>query len=510
MFRKKVFRSMTAVVLSAGMAGALAGCGSKAPDTPAATTAAAVTEGAKQETAQETTEAAGAAEAAYADVQKPESISWCSHDGLDPVNGQEEWDAEYERLTGIQLEHTYVTGNEYNSKIELDYAADTVPDVFDLSSTYFPKYAASGALADLTDLIKESGLYDKADPSNWEQCSYDGKIYGVPKEIPQACGTYVRKDWLDRLGMEIPATYDEFITMLTGFRDEIDECLVPLTAPGLVSPQYLPDLYQGASCDFICVDGVWVDGMQQENMKKALENMRQCYAEGLLDMEAITNTTATSRDGWNAGTTGAFCYWTGNWGDRLKNELQKNVPEAEVVCIPPIEDTEYLYSTPTVHVINGRLSKEEAAQIFKYFIDYMHDGGEGQVLFEFGVEGVHWEQDGKNVKWLPSLSDESVTLNKCYVLPSSRLTALEMDDKSVTYSDAYVNSLKATENAGIREFQKPSETYSLIAAELKTQRDSIIAEIVTGNISVEDGLASYKAAADSLNVEQVLAEMNAQ
>lgn len=502
MLKRKMLKQMAAVMLSVVMVGTMAGCGSDgnaSTNTPSETT--------ESVAEKEKTEDTGST---YESIAKPESISWCSHDGLDPANGQTEWDAEYERLTGIKLEHTYVTGNEYNSKIELDYAADTVPDVFDLSATYFPKYAASGALADLTDLVKESGLYDLVDESIWEQCSYNGKIYGVPKEIPQACGTYVRKDWLDRLGMEVPETYDEFINMLVRFRDEIDECLVPLTAPGLVTPQYMPDLYQGASPDFVCVDGVWVDGMQQDNMVTALENMQYCYAEGLLDMEVITNTTATSRDGWNAGTTGAFCYWTGNWGEKLTLGVQKNVPEAEVVCIPPIEGTEYLYSTPTVHVINGRLSEEEIAQIFKYFIAYMHDGDEGQVLFEFGVEGVHWEQDGNDVKMLPSLSDPTVSLNKCYVLPSSRLTPLDVDDKNMTYSDAYLDSLKATEGAKNQEFQKPSETYSLISAELKTNRDSIIAEIVTGNLSVEEGLASYKAIAESLNVEQVLAEMNAQ
>ena len=40
--------------------------------------------------------------------------------------------------------------------------------------------------------------------------------------------------------------------------------------------------------------------------------------------------------------------------------------------------------------------------------------------------------------------------------------------------------------------------------------NSCIAQIVTGNMSVEDGLASYKATADSLNLDQALAEMNEQ
>lgn len=43
--------------------------------------------------------------------------------------------------------------------------------------------------------------------------------------------TYVRKDWLDRLGMDVPTTYDEFIEMLTRFKNEIPECTAPYTAP---------------------------------------------------------------------------------------------------------------------------------------------------------------------------------------------------------------------------------------------------------------------------------------
>ncbi len=445
----------------------------------------------------------------YDSIQKPESISWCSHDGMLPENGQEEWDAEYERLTGIKLEHTYVTGNEYNSKIEMDYAADTAPDVFDLSGQYYSKYVAEGAVADLTDLVHESGLYDEIDESLWEQVTVNGRIYGVPKEVPQACGTYMRKDWLDRLGLEVPTTYDEFINVLEQFRDNIPECEVPYTAPGLVTTQYIPDFYQGAFCGFTKVDGKWVDGMQEANMVTALQNMQDAYKEGLLDMEAITNTTATARDAWNSGNTGAFCYWTGNWGQQLTEQLQKNFPDAEVICIPAIEGCDYLSSNVCAHVINGRLSDEEIAQVFKYFINYMHDGGEGQVLFEFGVEGVHWEQDGDHVSMLPSMSDPNVKLNKAYILPSSRVTELKEDDKKMEYAKAYTDSLAVTDGTTKAQYTQPvSATYNIYAADLQTIRENTVAEIVTGNISVEEGLKNYKEQVDALNMDQILAEMN--
>ena len=498
---KETIKKAVSLALGTTMVMSLAACGGAESSSVA------------ESESQTSTAASSTAEASapldYASIEKPESISWCSHDGMLPENGQEQWDAEYERLTGIKLEHTYVTGNEYNSKIEMDYAADTVPDVFDLSSTYYSKYIAEGAIADLTDLVHESGLYELVDEKLWEQVSYKGRIYGIPKEVPQACGTYMRKDWLDRLGLEVPTTYDEFINVLEQFKENIPECQVPYTAPGLVTSMYIPDFYQGAYCGFEKIDGKWVDGMQQPEMVTALQNMQDAYKEGLLDMEAITNTTATARDAWNSGHTGAFCYWTGNWGQQLTEQLQKNVPDAEVICIPAIQGADYLSSTPTVHVINGRLSDEKIAQVFKYFINYMHDGGEGQVLFEFGVEGVHWTQDDDHVKMLPSLSDPNVTLNKAYILPSSRITDLTLNDKKMDYAPAYTDSLAVTDACAKEQYFQPvSATYNSVSADLTTLLENTVAEIVTGNVSVEDGLQSYKDQAAALNMDQILTEMN--
>lgn len=106
----------------------------------------------------------------------------------------------------------------------------------------------------------------------------------------------LRKGWLDRLGMDIPKTYDEFINMLTRFQQEIPECTVPYTAPGLSSAQAMPEFFQGAVPNFVKVDGQWVDGMQQDNMLSAMQRMQDAYAAGLIDMEVVTNTTSACRD----------------------------------------------------------------------------------------------------------------------------------------------------------------------------------------------------------------------
>lgn len=446
--------------------------------------------------------------APLSDVEKPESISWISHDGLLPEDGQAEWDAEYERLTGIKLRHSYISGTEYNKRIDLYAKAGTLPDVFDLGYTFYPEYAANGSLADLTELIHTSGLYDRVDPALWEQVTMDGKIYGVPKEYPQARGTYVRKDWLDRLGMDIPTTYDEFITMLERFRDEIEECRVPYIAPDLVSSGYLPEFYQGMQTEIIEVNGVWVDGMQQPGMADALGNLQRAYADGLLDQDVATNTTAACRDAWMMGTAGAFCYWAGNWGQQLNDGLKQNVPDAEIICIPPIEGAVYLFSRPTAHVISAELSDERVEQVFTWFIAYMHDGGEGQRLFESGVEGVHWEQEGDHIQMLPQMSIPSQLLSKAYILPSSRITPLLLE-QTLEFPDFYQESIQVIESvAHSQYFQPVSATYTRIASTLTAERNDIVAQIVTGGLTVDEGLALYAEIADELGLDDALVEMN--
>lgn len=441
-------------------------------------------------------------------VKKPESISWISHDGLYPEDGQTLWDSEFERLTGIELRHRFISGPEYDQRIALYAEAGTLPDVFDLGYTYYPEFAANHTLADLTELVHASGLYDQVDTALWEQVTLDGKIYGVPREYPQARGTYVRKDWLDRLDMEVPRTYEEFITMLTRFRDEIEECQIPYVAPDVVSCAYLPEFYQGMQTEIIPVDGVWVDGMQQPGMAAALSNLQAAYADGLLGRDVVTNTTAACRDAWMTGTVGAFCYWAGNWGQQLAEGLKRNVPDAEIICIPPIEGAVYLFSRPTVHVINAELSDEQIAQVFQYFIAYMHDGGEGQRLFEFGVEGVHWQQEGQHIRMLPQLSNPSQRITKAYVLPSSRITPLRYTP-ILEHPDFYTTSIEIVESVAHPQYYQPaSPTYTRIADTLTATRNDLIAQIVTGGLTVEEGLATYKEAADALGLNDALAEMN--
>lgn len=443
------------------------------------------------------------------EVKKPDNIHWMVHDGMTKENGTDLWVEEFEKLTEIDLNLEIVSNNEYSTILELAFASGQVPDLFDLSGDNISIYAKQGAIADLTDLVKNSSFYDEVDPGLWESITVDGRIYGVPKEVPSGAVTYIRKDWLDRLEMEVPTTYEEFITMLTRFKNEIPECTVPLTAPGLSNAMNLPEFYQGATSEFTKVNGVWIDGMGQDNMGEALQRLREAYSTGLIDMEVVTNTTSNCRDQWYSGSVGVFNYWGGNWGQTLTERLQINVPEAEVIAIDPIEGAVYEFSTPSILCINSNLSEEEIESLFKYFMEYIHDGGEGQVLFQSGVEGVHWEQSGNELVPLPSLSNPEETFRKAWVTPWLGISPLKVTDKELEIHEAVTDSLAVINKYGVNKMIYPiSSTLTRIKSDLELIKQEVIAKVVMSEMTVEEGMEKYRSTAEMLDVEQVLAEMN--
>jgi len=502
MVKKLLSTTMIGLMVSA----ALVGCG----DSGSTTESPQSTENSKDA---ETTEAASTAvatsEGSTDEVKKPEKIHWMVHSGMNAENGTDQWVEEFQNKTGITMDLEIVSNNEYQTILELAFTSGRIPNVFDLTGENLATYAKQGAIRDLTDLVKNSDFYDKVDPALWESMELDGKTYGVPIEVPSGAVTYVRKDWLDRLGMDIPTNYDEFIAMLTAFKNDIPECKVPLTAPGLKTSMNLPEFFLGANPDFIKKDGKWVNGMLEPNMADALQKLQDAYKDGLIDLEVVTNTTSNCRDQWYSGSVGVFNYWGGNWGQTLTERLQINVPEAEVVAIPPIEGATYEYAVPSILCISSDTSDEDALGIFEYFFEYMHDGGEGQVLFQSGVENLHWKQEGTNLVQLPSLSNPEETFRKAWITPWMSISPLEVTDKNLELDQSIIDSLEiANTYSQAKSVYPVSKTLTQIKSDLTLIKENVIAGVVMNSMTVEEGLNKYKEEAAALGVDQVLEEMN--
>ena len=114
----------------------------------------------------------------------------------------------------INVEYVAVPRSSSDDNLNIMMAGGTAPDiVFTYDQALFYNFAANGALADLTE------VYSKYGANIAEYCAeaqgigeVNGTRYAVMKqrgtEQPRHMG-YIRQDWLDELGMEVPKTKEE-------------------------------------------------------------------------------------------------------------------------------------------------------------------------------------------------------------------------------------------------------------------------------------------------------------
>ncbi len=444
---------------------------------------------------------------------------------LTPENGLEIFQDKYEELTGIALDIQKPEHNQYYEKVSITFAAGEPCDIIELGSTYYPSYAAEGVLRDLSEYwessdLKKSGIVNEKYVDNLRVINFDDGVkglYGFPNQRGGGTVTYVRKDWMDALGISEPTSYEEFYDMLKAFKNikSVDgykekygsDPIYPITAAGLISTEspyeiYLREFYQDARPDFHYDEekGEFIDGVLEPEMKAALERMRQAYVDGLIDPGAVTNKTSTCRDKFYNGTVGAFNYWAGQWAKTLDNNLKIGNPEAVLEALPSFDlEKEYYIERPsTAYVTSVFTSEEQTAFLFKNFIEYSHDGGEGQMLFTHGVEGVHYEytnDDKTEAEQLPCLSDPSTLFEKSFY--EAALSITEFDDP-IAIDERITDSLDVFD-ADSKIYDVPTIT-TVVAVQLpdvEVAKRQLVANVVVEGKNVDEAIEEYKAATES-------------
>ncbi|MCD8215607.1 MAG: extracellular solute-binding protein [Clostridiales bacterium] len=458
----------------------------------------------------------------------PESIRFMVSTIIRPENGQQQLCDKYEENTGIKLIIEQPEHNQYYEKVGITFAAEDPADVIELGSTYYPAYAAEGILWDMTDAWDGSELKAKGivDEKYIESLKYDSeygtdRLYGFPNQRGNGTITYVRKDWMDALGIDTPKSYEDFFDMLTAFKG-IGECeaedangitfkekyknltIYPLTAAGLINTEspydiYLREFYQDGRPEIYYDEdqGQYVDGVLEPEMNAALHRIQEAWEAGLIDPQSISNKTSTCRDKFYSGVVGCFNYWAGTW----YKTLDKNLKMAdETAVLLPLESFDkekayYIERPATADAITNYCEYPE--KVFENFILYIHDGGEGQLLFTRGVEGVHYEvterDENGNVlkaKMLPSLSDPSAELDKSFYDATLAITEaydpVEVDERITISMEIF------DENSVLYDLPVINSFIADYLPDIEVAKEQIFSNIVIEKMSVEEALDIYR------------------
>lgn len=98
---------------------------------------------------------------------------------------------------------------DYSAGLEAAYEEEIVADLSDMLEENMPNYwAIINSDQNLLSKVQDGGMFLG--------------IYAVKDQManPSGQGAFIRKDWLEDLGMEVPQTYDELKEVLTAFKNE--------------------------------------------------------------------------------------------------------------------------------------------------------------------------------------------------------------------------------------------------------------------------------------------------
>ena len=341
--------------------------------------------------------------------------------GTDPTNNYyTDW-IKAKVLEELNIGVTFVAVSRGEENVQLNnlMAAGTAPDIcFTYSGDLITNYANQGGIVDLTPYI-EAGLLtnltaflgpDLAKPGSdfiyRNKNVESGATWSVPaRRLNNAsCNTFIRKDWLDALGLAIPTTTEEFVNVLREFKEKDPggvgaDKIVPFTMTRDVRWR-ASTLIESFIDPSLTDKDRWINTVADRRFllpgyKEGVRLVNQLYNEGLIDPEFPLYVDDTGSDNLiKSGVVGAFIH---NWDQPyratpgLLNDLLVNVPGAEIVAINPFQDA--AGNTPK--------SLYDAAGV-QFFVPVFSQNPEGAVRY------ADWLSKFENRYYLQT-GDEGVT-----------------------------------------------------------------------------------------------------
>ncbi|WMC93342.1 ABC transporter substrate-binding protein [Kineothrix sp. MB12-C1] len=201
-------KRLLAIVLAGIMMFSLAGCGSGVSSEPVADSDSAGA-GETSSPAQETTDA-------------QVSFVFAEH----VANVEEQSPAVYAVVQEYMKQHPNVTitlqgttTDEHIRNMKMAAQSNSLPELFWMEQGGAVEMANAGILADITeDITGDQAWVDNFLPGVLDSMKIDGKIYGIPCEL-QSNGIWMNKALFDEYGLEMPATYEEFLNCAKVFND---------------------------------------------------------------------------------------------------------------------------------------------------------------------------------------------------------------------------------------------------------------------------------------------------
>lgn len=296
----------------------------------------------------------------------------------------------------VKVNFVSVTRSGSDDKVNAMMAGGNAPDLLlTYSRDIFGNFAKQGGLTDLTSLLASDGpnINKYIGKDTLGTGVLDGKQYAIMTrrgiQIPRH-SAYIRKDWLDKLGLPVPTNTQQLIDTLYQFKQKdpggLGDKNIPWAMGGTSDSekyyltfvnQYVTKPYDG--------ENLWT---YQENeaalnpqAKAGFQQMNKMYNDGIISKDFAVDTkddkyksdVSNGYVGFTVDDTGALYSVDNGWLDAAK----KKVPSANYVTLNAFTGVNNEYKNvaePTygTYIMVPKKSEAKAKAVVKY-LDWLAD-----------------------------------------------------------------------------------------------------------------------------------------
>ncbi len=349
-------------------------------------------------------------------------------------------------------------------------------------------------LPNLYNWLGDTNIYWDQDPNTKELWAIEGKRADIKR-----INTFVRQDWLDKLGMKAPTTTAEFEKMLVAFQDNAKVLLgddadkmIPFSISydvGWRAANIIESIIDPAMTDKEYYVNGFDDRMYTQNgTKDAIKLLNKWYNDGLIwkDFALYGSGDTTEDDMIKAGYIGAFMH---NWDypfrngeDSIQANLKRIVGEdAAFVAIDCFENS------------NGDYAKRaySSAGDRKIFFPATNDEPLASLLY------LDWISTPENIEYL-QIGDEGVTHTKLAgggisIIPATG-DAIQNSgqniDLTITCNGLNLMNAEDTKKSAAYNYAGVDPSYVQTSIDVALNDAITVKNVNVGAISAEEGMGT--------------------
>lgn len=332
---------------------------------------------------------------------------------------------EMERRTGVKINFIYPPVGQATENYNLSISSLDLPHMYSCPPMYtggLDKAVDDGIYMELTPYYEKGllpnykYLLDTYDGFAKDAFMDSGRMIFLPMidmigSAPWS-GMWVRKDWLDELGLQIPETIEEYDAVLRAFKESKSAVLglnlnINKNNSWGTWNNYMISTAYDTSLNWFNKDGTVVFGPLEPGFEPFITQLNAWYKDGLIDPDFTTRMQDTG-DSYNANVAnGVYGMWGMNYGEigqaivsgRAKEPAYKITP-LKAAKLTKDQVVHLHQNNATVRgdkdVFTTRCVDDGIDEIIMQWKDYWYSQ-EGGDLCSYGVvgESYEWGDDGE-------------------------------------------------------------------------------------------------------------------